>query len=100
MKLEEYVHQTLLDITNGVSKAQIDAPSWIAPGAIEGQMLLTPQMVSFEVIVTTSKEAGGGITVLSIADAKAKGQHQQVNKISFDVPIYFQSRKIGMDPVE
>ncbi len=93
MKLEEFVKQTLLDITNGVSAAQKKAPSWIAPGRVEGEKVCNPQLVSFEVIVTTSKEGGGSINIWSVAEAKASGITEHVNKIAFDVPVYFQAPK-------
>jgi len=63
MKLEEFVKQTLLDITNGVASAQKETPLWIAPGRVEGEKVSTPQHVEFEVVVTVSKEGGGSIDV-------------------------------------
>lgn len=88
MKLDEYVKQTLLDITNGVEQAQREALLFIAPGSINGKRIATPQSVKFEVAVTVSTEAGGGIKVFSIGDLKAQGSAEHVNKISFEVPIY------------
>ena len=90
MKLDEYVKQTLLDITNGVLAAKRESSLWIAPGYFNGEKVSDPQLVSFEVVVTTSKEAGGGIQVWSLGDAKAKGISEHRNRISFTVPIYFQ----------
>ena len=63
MKLDEYVKQTLLDITNGVNEAQIASKLHIAPGYAENEVITTPQMVAFEIVVSVSKEAGGGIRV-------------------------------------
>lgn len=88
MKLDEYVKQTLLDITNGVEQAQREALLYIAPGTVEGEVRTEPQMVRFEVVVTVSKEAGGGISVFSVGDAKVQGSSEYTNRISFEVPIY------------
>ena len=45
MKLDEYVKQTLMDITNGVSEAQKESQLYIAPGFVENQKVVAPQMV-------------------------------------------------------
>lgn len=92
MKLKDFVKQTLLDITNGVSEAQNSAPLWIAPGRVEGEKVKEPQMVNFEVIVITGKEGGGSISVWS-AKAGAKANMEHTNRISFSVPIYLQAPK-------
>ena len=93
MKLKEFVKKTLLDITEGVSEAQQTSPSWIAPGRVEGEKVILPQHVSFEVAVTINKEGGGSISVLSIADIKAEGKIEQLSKITSEVPVYFQAKK-------
>ena len=62
MKIEEYVKQTLLDITNGVAAAQQEAMLYIAPGHVENVKRTEPQFVKFEVALTVNKEAGGGIS--------------------------------------
>ena len=92
MKLEEFVKQTLLDITNGVAQAQAEAKLWIAPGKVEGEPKLTPQMVSFEVAVTVNKEGSGGISVWSLGELKGAASSESLNRISFEVPVYFQSQ--------
>lgn len=89
MKLDEYVRQTLLDITNGVEQAQRKSKLFIAPVSIEGQVVVQAQMVRFEIAVTVSKEAGGGIRVFSLGDLKAQGNSEYTNKIEFEVPVYF-----------
>jgi hypothetical protein len=66
------VKQALLDITNGVAAARLDTPTWIAPGTYE---------------------AGGTISVWAAASAKGSAASEQVNRISFEVPVFFQSRK-------
>lgn len=93
MKLKDFVKQTLVDITNGVSEAQQGAPLWIAPGRVEGEIVTSPQMVFFEVAVTTNTEGSGEISVWSAIKAKAEGTVENVNKISFSVPVYFQAKK-------
>jgi hypothetical protein len=92
MKLDEYVKQTLLDITNGVAAAQKESLIWIAPGNIESKKDLTPQLIAFEVAVTLSKEGGEGIHVWSLGELSAKGNAEHSNKISFSVPVYFQAK--------
>lgn len=92
MKLEDFVKQTLLDITNGVSEAQKASKLWIAPGQVEGQPQLTPQMVAFEVAVTVSKEGGGGINVWSVGELKGSASSESVNRIAFEIPVFFQSQ--------
>ncbi|MGE0283532.1 MAG: hypothetical protein AB7P20_23355 [Rhizobiaceae bacterium] len=89
MKLGEYVRQTLLDITNGVEQAQREAMLFIAPGSINGERIAQAQMVKFEVMVTVSKEAGGGIKVFSLGDLKAQGNSEHTNRIEFEVPVCF-----------
>ncbi len=93
MKLDEYVRQTLLDITNGVFSAQKESPLWIAPGSIESKKVLSLQLATFEVAVTVSNEGGGGIQVWSLGELNAKGSAEHVNRISFAVPVYFQAPK-------
>ena len=92
MKLDEFVKQTLLDITNGVAQAQAEAKLWIAPGKVEGKPNNTPQMVSFEVAVTVNKEGSGGISVWSLGELKGAASSESINRISFEVPVYFQAQ--------
>ena len=91
MKLDEFVKQTLLDITNGVALAQEEALLYIAPGYVENKKQTEPQNVQFEVAVTAAKEASAGIRVLSFGEAKGGGSSEQVNRISFAVPVYLQA---------
>lgn len=63
MKLDEFVKQTLLDITNAVYEAKTESFVSIAPGRFMNTIIPDPQLISFEVAVTTSKEGGGGISV-------------------------------------
>lgn len=91
MQLEDFVKQTLLDITNGVAAVQNEALLYVAPGFVENERKTEPQLVKFEVVVTVSKEAGGGIKVWSLGDASAQASSEKTNRISFDVPVYFQA---------
>lgn len=88
MKLDEYAKQTLPDITNGVEQARRETLLFIAPGSANGKKVTSPQTVKFEVAVTVSTQAGGGIKVFSLGDLKAEGSAEHVNKISFEVPVY------------
>ena len=81
MKLDEYVKQTLLDITNGVAAAQKETLLYIAPGLVENERLTSAQLVKFEVGVTVAKEASGGIRVFSFGEGKAGLNSEQVNRI-------------------
>jgi hypothetical protein len=49
MKLEDFVKQTLLDITNGVESAQKKSVVPIAPASANDVPVSTPQFVSFEI---------------------------------------------------
>jgi Trypsin-co-occurring domain 2 len=91
MKLDQYVKQTFLDITNGVSAAKKNSSLGIAPGYVDGEKVFSAQLINFEIAVTVSKEGGGGIQVWSFGELNAKGSAEHVNRISFSVPIYFQA---------
>jgi hypothetical protein len=91
MKLDEFVKQTLLDITKGVADAKQEALLHVSPGFVENKKLTELQLVKFEVVVTVNKEVGGGIRVWSLGDAKANVSSKKTNRISFDVPVYFQA---------
>ena len=89
MKLDEFVKQTLVEITKGVAEAQEEALLYIAPGYVNGVRQEDGQTVSFEVAVTVSTEGGGGISVFSVGDLKGSHAHETANKIAFEVPVYF-----------
>ena len=91
MKLDEYVKQTLLDITNGVNAAKKESSLWIAPGYVDGEKVFSAQLINFDIAVTVNKEGGGGIQVWSFGELNAKGSSEHSNRISFSVPIYFQA---------
>ena len=89
MKLDEFVKNSLLDITKGVADAQEEALLFIAPGSVEGEQQTEGQTVSFEVAVTVTGEGGGGISVLGIGEVKGAASKEAANRISFEVPVYF-----------
>lgn len=89
MKLDEFVKQTLLDITNGVVAAQETSKLWIAPGYINGKIIEQAHDVKFEVSVTVATEGGGGIKILSFGELNAGAKSESTNKLVFEIPIYF-----------
>lgn len=89
MKLDEFIAEALVSITNGVERAQTQAVYWIAPGRTMGKPQTTPQLVKFEIAITVSKEAGGGISILSLGGANASASSESTNKISFEIPVHF-----------
>ena len=89
MKLEEFVKQALLDITNGVAAAQEETKLFIAPGIVEGEKVTNAQLVAFEVAVTLNSSGGGGISVFSVGEVKGDLSRKSVNRLSFEVPVYF-----------
>lgn len=89
MKLDEFIKQALLDITNGVAAAQEETQLFIAPGIVEGEKKTEGQSVVFEVAVTLNSSGGGGISVFSMGDLKGGISKETVNRISFEVPVYF-----------
>ena len=78
MKLDEFVKQTLLDITNGVVNAQQEALLYVAPGFVENEKVVESQLVKFEVAVTVNQEAGAGIQVFSFGNAKTSVQSENL----------------------
>lgn len=91
MNLQDFVKNTLIEITEAVAQAQEEAKLHVAPGYVEDEKQIEAQMVSFELAVTTSKEAGGAIKVWSVVDAKGGGKSEAKNTIKFEVPVYFQA---------
>ena len=92
MKLDEYVEKTLVDIANGVSKARQNAPVGIAPASVDGKFVASAQLVKFEISVVVSKDVEGGIKVFSIGSGGASVGSEQSNKITFEIPVYFQDK--------
>jgi len=96
VRLDEYIEKSLIDISKGVTAAQKKANVTIAPGAIEGKPVFEPQMVKFEVEVTTSLDGGGKINVLSLADLNIGGERMKSHKLTFEVPVHFNSENVYM----
>ena len=95
MKLDEYVEQTLVDISKGVAEAKKKAMVGIAPGYVDGEKVFSAQMIKFEILVTTEKEGSGGVSVLSFGDMKGKLNVEKTNKLTFEVPVFFQAPPVG-----
>lgn len=105
--LKEFVEQTLLDITSAVDNAQKSSALSIAPGFVEGQVQLEPQMIQFAVQVSVSEEqqkSGNGevsVPVINIlkagieANVLDKSESLVSQSISFSVPVYFQTKKMN-----
>lgn len=89
MKLDEFVKQSLLDITKGVADAQEASLLYIAPGYVNSVRQDGAQQVKVEVAVTVNAEGGGGISVLSFGDLKGSVARETVNRVSFEVPVHF-----------
>lgn len=94
MKLDQFIKQTLLEITKGVSDAQGETLLFIAPGYVDGKRQEKGQSVSFEIAVTVSGEGGGAISVLGLGELKAGGSRETANRIAFEVPVYFSAPTI------
>ena len=91
MDLKDFVRDTLLSITEGVSEAQAKSKLFIAPGTVEGKANLEPQNVTFDVLVVTGIEAGAGIKVFAFGDASTSGSSEKTHRVQFEVPVYFQA---------
>jgi hypothetical protein len=91
VNIEDYVSKTLIDISKGVEKAKREALVGIAPGYVDGEKVFGEQLVNFEIVVTVSKDAGGSLKVLSLADIKAGANVEHTNRVSFSVPVFFQA---------
>jgi hypothetical protein len=89
MKLDEFVKQTFLDITNGVVEAQKESRLFIAPGYVNGKRIEEAHDVKFEISVTVATGGGGGIKILTFGELKAEGKSEATNKLTFEFPIYF-----------
>jgi len=89
MKLDEFVKQSLLDITKGVADAQETSLLYVASGYVNKIRQDGAQNVKFEVAVTVNAEGGGGISVLSFGDLKGSIARETVSRVSFEVPVHF-----------
>ncbi|TRD23317.1 hypothetical protein [Palleronia caenipelagi] len=95
MKLSVFVQTTLEEIAKGVSSAKNNSRSndnvWIAPGYLMGKEVASEQQVQFDVLVTSSVNGDGGVDILGLADLKGGYSHENSNRVSFSVPVYFQA---------
>jgi hypothetical protein len=101
--LKDFVRQVLLDITEAVEEAKHKSPVSIAPGSIEGKLKSEPQLVQFDISVSSSTASKrstkkqGSATVVTILKAEVSGdttensKSQETNRIKFSVPVYFQA---------
>ena len=91
MNIDEYVAKTLIEISKGVERAKKEALVGIAPGYVDGEKVFSEQLVHFEIMTSVTKEGGGSIKVLSLADIEAGGHFENTNKVTFAVPVFFQA---------
>lgn len=103
--LKQFVEQTLLDITCAVDSVKKISPIPIAPGFVEGEKQLEPQMIEFSVQVTVSEEKSSkgegeiSVPIISIMKASVGGEVENKNEqvttqsLKFSIPVYFQAKK-------
>lgn len=94
MKLNEFVKQTLVDISKGVADAQEEALFYIAPGYVNNVRQEIGQTVKFEVAVTVNSEGSGGLSILSLGKLDGSHSRETENRISFEVPVFFNAPTI------
>jgi len=108
MKLSAFIHETLRDISIGVTKAkqEVGDLTAIAPGSLNGERISVETDVNFDVAVSASEEAvtnkGGGVQAgasikvlaadISIGaegkkEASSKAHDSHVSRISFTIPM-------------
>jgi hypothetical protein len=92
--IKDFVRETLIQIVQGVDEARVKSDISIAPAYVEGELKTEGSQVHFEIAVTTSKEVDGGLKVLTIADLGANIRSESLNRVSFDVPVWFHGQKI------
>ncbi|MEM9395813.1 MAG: hypothetical protein AAGA38_18305 [Pseudomonadota bacterium] len=90
MNVKDFVKRTLLEITDGVAEAQSKSQLFIAPGMIDGQPAGGAQFVKFEISVAVNKEGNGELSLLSFGSIGADVTRSDTQKISFEVPVYFE----------
>jgi len=101
--LKDFVQQALLDITTAVNTAKEQSSLSIAPGYVEGQKQLEPQMIEFSIHVYVSEEKNKSgkseisIPIIQIVKAAVDGEFSSKNEqttthaLKFSVPVYFQA---------
>ncbi len=111
VKLSNFIQETIFEIALGIHAAKVKSKDIVAvsPGAMDGKSLIEKSYIDFDVSVVVKeaslrkkgRKAGfaGGIEVASFAkvslsaDGSAENETtseaEQVHRISFKVPIYF-----------
>ena len=95
--IKDFVRDALLQIVQGVDEARERSDVSIAPSFVEGELRTEGSQVHFELAITTSKEVDGGLKVLNLADLGGVIKSEALNRVSFDVPVWFHGRKIKRD---
>lgn len=112
MELQEFIKETLVQITNGVIEAQkeiketgglINPKSWtkdLLSSSSSDNHLNTIQKVKMNVVVNVTEKAGtsSGINVVQIIKAGINAEESETNNkvtsIEFEVPIAFPTMEI------
>jgi len=95
--IKDFVRDALLQIVQGVDEARDRSDVSIARSFVEGELRTEGSQVHFELAITTSKEVDGGLKVLNLADLGGVIKSEALNRVSFDVPVWFHGRKIKRD---
>ncbi|MFS4438355.1 hypothetical protein ACMA5I_09075 [Paracoccaceae bacterium GXU_MW_L88] len=92
MKLSKFVAETLREIELGITEARATSDeSWIAPGYVGETEVWAPEKITFEIAITTNVDGEGGIRVFNFGELKGGASKEMVNKIAFNVPVFFNS---------
>ena len=94
MELQEFIKHTLLEIFDGVYKAQ-DEIHESGKGTVVHTVQNSMQDVEFDVAITTSETTDGGVKVNVMGTGLGVGgarTHEAVSRVKFKVPISY-SRK-------
>lgn len=112
MQLEEFIHQSLTQIVNGIAKAQeavLQTGARINPSIRDAENPKTPilndpinkgfsalQNIEFDVAVTVTEgsedKVGGGIKIAALGiggETKAENKNSTVTRLKFTVPMIF-----------
>ena len=92
--IKDFVRDTLLQIVEGVDEARERSKITIAPSFVDGILQNEGSQVRFDLAITTSREADGGIKVLNLADLGGSVRSESLNRVQFEVPVWFQGQKI------
>jgi hypothetical protein len=95
ISIQEFVRDALLQIVKGVDEARDQTDISIAPSFVEGNLQKLGNSVHFDLSITISKDAKGGLKVANIVEVGGTASSMTLNRVSFDVPVWFQGRKTG-----